>query len=75
MSEAAGDFSLASVNKTRPGKMKRAEEECLPRVRNRDSREMVGDFLKSGGDSGSGSRSGTTASAFALAPLSLLLLL
>ncbi|MCJ1375630.1 hypothetical protein MMC20_006867 [Loxospora ochrophaea] len=45
MSEVAGDLWLLLIKLA--GKMKRAEE-CLPRVRNRDSREMVGDFLESG---------------------------
>ena len=45
MSEVAGDLWLLLVKLA--GKMKRADE-CLPRIRARDNREMVEDFLESG---------------------------
>ncbi|MCJ1259126.1 hypothetical protein MMC24_006961 [Lignoscripta atroalba] len=45
MSEVAGDLWLLLIKLA--GKMKRAEE-CLPRIRAADNREMVDDFLESG---------------------------
>ncbi|MCJ1486409.1 hypothetical protein MMC06_006586 [Schaereria dolodes] len=45
MSEVAGDLWLLLIKLA--GKMKRAEE-CLPRIRAPDNREMVDDFLESG---------------------------
>jgi hypothetical protein len=45
MSEIAGDLWLLLIQLA--GKVKRAEE-CLPRIRRRDSIEMIEDFLESG---------------------------
>ena len=45
MSDVAGDLWLLLIKLA--GKMKRADE-CLPRIRARDNREMVEDFLESG---------------------------
>ncbi|KAI5247634.1 hypothetical protein E4T42_05920 [Aureobasidium subglaciale] len=45
ITEMAGDLWLSLIQLA--GKIKRAEE-CLPRVRHRDDREMIDDFLDSG---------------------------
>lgn len=45
MSDVAGDLWLLLIKLA--GKMKRADE-CLPRIRARDNREMMEDFLESG---------------------------
>ncbi|MCJ1340839.1 hypothetical protein MMC09_006135 [Bachmanniomyces sp. S44760] len=45
MSEVAGDLWLLLIKLA--GKMKRADE-CLPRIRNLDSKDMLDDFLDSG---------------------------
>ena len=45
ISEVAGDLWLLLIKIA--GKMKRAEE-CIPRIRAQDNKEMVGDFVESG---------------------------
>lgn len=45
MSDVAGDLWLLLIKLS--GKVKRADE-CVPRIRSRESREMVEDFLESG---------------------------
>ncbi|KAI9732093.1 MAG: hypothetical protein M1834_004189 [Cirrosporium novae-zelandiae] len=45
MSEVAGDMWLLLIKLA--GKMKRAEE-CLPKIRSADNKEMIDDFLESG---------------------------